>query len=639
MDKEEALNEFLKGLRIVLNNALAYNKDHPYFRKSVEAFKQKLDALFPFLNPIKINIAPGSLFIDGRLMEKLALYVDLASMFHMRKIKTLEIRQDLSLDELIDFLSSISLPVKEILKKGGLEGILKEKDAHIFVEGLDYSSLLQAQGEESRDVWAYLFNQAITKDDADKIDEFANNFETIITKFRAKELFEDEDLGKSVFNFLDYLKTKGKDKLYNCVKGLFKLALRDTNIPLDEKLDKIKIFLQDFETKDLADILFEEISRDEGFNFLSFKVFSQLISADKHKEIAPIFEDKVKDSQILKNNPRIKKKLKELFSLTDPTSAVSFYSNIFYSISEGANLEENLLADFENVEENYHFILLNLFENETDKEKLSLVSKQLLKECHKSAEKGDVEYLRLLWDILDKKSKEETYQADAFQDLDGCISSFVENSCFEGAVGGIDELANRLKKSCLGVDSYMAKIFNEAKLNACSIKLFLRFFPDKLDLFYANLEKKHADFDFLEKMINSLEKTDSPLLLGIFEKIFSFSNNLIKVKILKSMQNLKTHDEKFLFSLLGTGEIFLKKEALIILSREQYALKEALEKLLGIRSPWGKKNKIIMENITVIEEARLKSAQEYLFSLSKRPFFWNANIRKRAREALKNIIC
>jgi hypothetical protein len=45
VDKDEALFDFLKGLRIVLNNASAYPKDHPYFAKSVDDFKQKLDSL------------------------------------------------------------------------------------------------------------------------------------------------------------------------------------------------------------------------------------------------------------------------------------------------------------------------------------------------------------------------------------------------------------------------------------------------------------------------------------------------------------------------------------------------------------------------------------------------------------------
>jgi len=66
MNKEEALNDFLNGLRIALHNTSAYQREHPYFRKSTNDFKHKVDVLFNFLNPIKINIAPNSLFLDGR---------------------------------------------------------------------------------------------------------------------------------------------------------------------------------------------------------------------------------------------------------------------------------------------------------------------------------------------------------------------------------------------------------------------------------------------------------------------------------------------------------------------------------------------------------------------------------------------
>ncbi len=63
--------------------------------------------------------------------------------------------------------------------------------------------------------------------------------------------------------------------------------------------------------------------------------------------------------------------------------------------------------------------------------------------------------------------------------------------------------------------------------------------------------------------------------------------------------------------------------------------KIALDNLLYIPSPWGKKNKLIMENIMVIEEIELKEAEDYLVTLSKRRFFWNRNLRKKASGVLE----
>ena len=313
MAKEEALNDFLKGLRIVLNNASAYSADHPYFRKSVEVFKQKADALIPFLNPIKINFAPESLFIDGKKFEKSMLYVDLAVMFHRRKIKSVEIRAGFTIEELIEFLSSASMPIKEILKQGGIQSILdKIKSRHILIEELDYSAFLQDEGEESKDIWVYLFKETVRKEDSAQINELADNFGSIISKFKAKDLFEDDELRKGLHNFLDYLKNKEKNKFNNCSKELLKHILKDKNVSIDTSLDKAQLLFKDLDNNSLAEALWDQISNNDAFNYSSFQLFSQLVSQDAHKDIALNLGERIKNTQSLKNNPAVRKKIKEL---------------------------------------------------------------------------------------------------------------------------------------------------------------------------------------------------------------------------------------------------------------------------------------------------------------------------------------
>lgn len=75
MNKEEAIEGFIKGLRIAFNNALAYPKNHPYLVKSVEEFSLTIQELLHFINPIELDIAPDSLFIDERYWAKLETYV------------------------------------------------------------------------------------------------------------------------------------------------------------------------------------------------------------------------------------------------------------------------------------------------------------------------------------------------------------------------------------------------------------------------------------------------------------------------------------------------------------------------------------------------------------------------------------
>lgn len=640
MNKEEALNDFLKGLRVVLSNASAYPKGHPYFKKSVEGFKRKADTLLGFSSPIRIGITPDSLFIDGRYWGKVMLYLDLASMFHLRKIKSIEIRKGLTNEELLDFLSSVSRPIKEILRQGGMQNILnREKATHFSIEELDYSQLLKDEGEESKDIWVYLFRQAVDKQDFQAVNRFADNFKEIIGKFKAKDLLIDDELRQNIYNFLAYLKDKEKDKFNNCSKELLRFVLKGKNISGEDKLDKIKAFFQDLNTDDLSEVLLNGITKEEGFNYFSFQLFSQLIREDTHKEIAPNLEKKIKNTETLQNNPKIRKKIKELFSAR-PSFISSIYLKALSSLIVDNSLEGGFSLDRELAHKNYYFTLLHLLREEPDKEKLGLISKQLLKECNRIIQEKNLEDLRLLLDMLDNKRKIDPSLTDFFEELQKCTSCFIESAVFEEETApGLEYFIDGLKRSFLGLGYYFDKIFKEEKVNPYALRLWLKFFPESLTIFYENLEMKHSDIDFLVRIVKSLEKAEHPLSIGILKNIFNFSNNIIKIEILRAMQNLSEYDEEFLFSVLEKEDTLLKKEALVVLVRDEAIRKKTLEKLFSIRSPWGRKNKILIEHIMLIEDTGLKEAKDYLIGFGKRPFFWNKNLRTRASEALKKITC
>jgi len=638
-NKEEVLNEFLKGLRIVINNASAYPKEHPYFIKSVNIFKKKVETLFNFLSPIKINIAPDTLLIDGKYLEKAMLYVDLAAMFHLRKIKSVEFKEGLNNEELIDFLSCVSLPTKEVLRKGGIQNILnKEKSPHIYVEELDYSELLRYKGEETKDIWVYLFKAAIQKQDSVKINSFAENFEKIIGKFKVKDLYEDSELQQNIYNFLTYLKGTAEDKFYTCTRDLLRLLLSDKDISLEQKFVKMRAFFKDITNEDLTDMLLNTISKDDDFNNLSFAVFSRLVDEDRHKEIAPTLERKLKNAEFLKNNPKIRKKVKEIFSVSDDSYILPLYRQAIFWLSEDNISENGASFEREPLHINYRFILLNLLAKESDIQNLDLIAMHLLKECEKINQEKDLWHLKLILEVLDKKMSEDPNLMMPLEKLQECISTIVENSVFEDELFiGIGNFIGLLKKSYLGFNFYLNKIFNEGRVNPNALKLLLKFFPDKLTLFYEQLDKRKSDIDFLAKIIKGFEEIDSPLSLEVLKRVFYFSNNLIRMEILKLMQSFSNYDVEFLFSILKERDIFLKKLVLLILSRDEKIKHTALEELLSIRSPFGKKNKVIMENIMVVEATvgiELKDVREYLTLLSKRRFFWNRDLRKKAIEVL-----
>ncbi|MFA5145607.1 MAG: hypothetical protein WC723_06380 [Candidatus Omnitrophota bacterium] len=637
MNKEETLVDFLKGLRIVLNNASAYPKEHPYFRKSVEVFKQRVDALFPFLNPIKIGITPNSLFIDGRFLEKLNLYTDLAEMFHLRKIKSIEFRQGVSEEELVDFLSSVSGPVREILRRGGIGNVLnREKTPRLYVEELDYSELLRDAGEESKDMWVYLFKTTVENNNLDKINEFADNFEKIIGKFNSRDLFEDAELRQSIYDFLNYLKDKEKDKFYNCTKGLLRIVLKGKNIPEKEKLDKVKVLFKSLNNEDLAETLLEAISKDENFNYLSFTVFSRLFDEDAHKAIAPTLEKEIKNEEFLKNNPRVRKKIKEVFSLPDSSFISPFYRQALSSLSEDSLPGNNFVFDRGLAQTHYRIILLNLLMRGKDIKSLDLVSGQLLKECDKAIEERDLKYLRFLWGALDNKIKEDASLFSSLEALESRISKFIENAAFEEEPPlGLEYFIDTLRKSSLGPDFYLDKIFNEGKVNPFILRLLFRFSSEDYPLFLDNLKRKHSDIELMGKIVKSLEAMDALKALEILKKMFYLSSTIIKIAVLRSMQVLAVGDSGFLLSVLDKEEAFLKREALLALTKNENEKGAALAKLFSIRSPFGRKNKILIEHMAIVEDIGLKEAAGYLGVLSKRPFFWNRDVRKKAAEVLR----
>ena len=66
MNKEEFLEDFFRAFKVTLTNAFSYSKDHPYFIKSVDNLKAKLEAALQFHNPLKIGITDKAIFIDGK---------------------------------------------------------------------------------------------------------------------------------------------------------------------------------------------------------------------------------------------------------------------------------------------------------------------------------------------------------------------------------------------------------------------------------------------------------------------------------------------------------------------------------------------------------------------------------------------
>ena len=637
MNKEEALTDFIKGLRIAINNALAYSRQHPYFLKSTQEFKEKIDGLFSFLDPVKISVTPESLFLDGKYWNKITASIELAQILHQRKIKSVEFKSGLTVSELADCLSFLALQPKEILKKGGLSSLLRDVNSqHISIEELDYSGLLGVRGEATKDIWFYLFNEAVEKQDAQKINEFADNFSEGIKNLSLKKIIEDDKLRGNLHGLLHYLKGEEKEKFLKCSQELSGLFLNSGAQVSADNIDKLKGVFSDLDGNDFADLLLSQTSDTGRLNTLNLELFSRLAGEDKAEKIASRLAEKVKGKAELKNKPALLKKIKNLLTGSDAQTVSPVYHLALGSLIKDISFKDTLFFDREQLQVNYRIIILNLLIQEKDPEGLRMILERLDKEWANINQDKDYKFLGYLLDALRQKDKNGDLPAGVLEDIEKRIGETVENGIWNEAVPeDLAQLADALDKSYSTINFYLDKIFRENKLNIHGLKLFLRFFPEDLDIFYEQLHARHADLEFLNQIIQILASINLPTSLAVLKEVFFSGNDLIKLEVLKAMRDFTVVDTEFLFSLLGEKSIVLKREALRVLRKNDADRKKALELFLGFPSPWGSRNQLILENVKIIDDLWLNEASDYLVAFSKRRFFWNKNLRNKALEVLK----
>lgn len=637
MNKEQALKDFFKCLKVSLKNASLYFDEHPIFLKSVEEAKEKIDILFNFLSPVKVNFTPTSLMIEGEYLEEDKTSAEIAEIFHLRKIKSIEMEKGLTREELAAFLTRVHLPPRDILRGGGLGRILeKENISHISLEELDYSQLLKGEGEEVKDVWIHLFQDALETEDNQKINEFADSFTNIIGKFEMKDFLEDEELQENMIKFFDYLKTTEKDKFRKCLKDLLKSIVRNQNILTEADIERLKKFFSDADADDIAYPLMEEIVTDRKFDSMSFNVFSHLLDRDKHEGVAISLANIFRKEDSLEKKPEIREKVRELL-LGTSTAVSKIYQKTLSTFLKEMIFKEELGLDRDLLCKNYRFMLLNIFDSVKKKERLIPVIEKISGEIEGIINQGDFEYLKILIDLLERK-KSELSSEPALEELEKKIFRLVENAVFsEEMHPDIEHFLGALEESFTGFEVYLDKMFNENIIRPHILRLFFKFFPRQFVFFKKNLKEKSSDIVFLDRIMENLKEVESSFSVDALKYIFSLGTHSIKVKALKAMQNLSQIDENFLFLIIKEGHISLKKEALVILKREKNSALKAAEMLLSIPSPLGIRNKALGQNIRILEEVGLEEGREHLIRLSKKKFFWNRNLRREAQGALNKL--
>ncbi len=634
MDQDQLVEDFFRSLRVALTNAFSYSKDHPYFVKSVENFKLKLEETLAVLNPLKIEVTSLGLVVDGKKLTRIGFYDELARLLHQRKIESIEIKSGASLQELIQFLGAISLPQKEFFKKGGLNAFLKRGElAHFRIQELDYSIFLHGVGQECTDVWGYMLKEAVSNNNVVKIDQLADNFGPFIKGVNEKDFFDAEDISTEVNEFLSYLSDKNKEKHNKCLNDIFLWLLRNKKTLNQDKLEKLKSAFNGLSEEEFTTLLKEGFLQEDNFDSLSLQLFSKISGQEDSSKIAKNFFSEMHEMPGLKDNPVVEKKIRNLLSSSpdDPMSAV--YRNTLDSLVKNISFSGNLSFDHQILKENYRYIVLGILATDENTDTLQMVAAILEKELASVFEDNDVDFLKNLWDLLIKRKKEGI---NAVINLERSLSLTIENMALNGTLTLQQEfLLQMVYFPGKEMSLYLDKIFTAEKVNNQVVSLFLRLFPANLDDFYKCVDQKMQDTEFLAGLIEALSQADAPVTISILEYIYSGANELIKVESLKAMRKLKKVDTKFLLRQLNTDSFSLKRELFSVLVLDAQAENDILDLLFKVSSFLGSKNELLIENMQIAFDLQIVQAVSRIHGLSCRRFFWNRKLRAKAKQILK----
>lgn len=635
MNKEEALTEFLKGLHVAINNSLAYSRQHPFFLKTSQDFKDKIDQAFNFLSPIKVSVSPEALSLDGKSWDKLVFSSELARILHQRKVKSLEFIPGETAKELADFLSLLSLQPKEILKSGGLDGLLKkERIQHIRAQDLDYSPLLGSEKEDAKDAWLYLFKQTVESNNEQEIFEFADDFLKGVKNLSVKDIIEDGKLREDLGVFFKHLKNGDREKFSKCSQELSGLVINSASQINPDNIGKLKEVFSNFGNNDFADVFSSQLTGGK-LDVLNLGLFSRLAGEERADKITSSLANDAQAKAGLKNNPALLKKIKDLLSGPDEGNIPATYRTALIALIKDLSSAESFVFDLRQLRFNYRMIILDLFSQEQTPAELSLILKRLDGEWEDVAKEKDFKFLKNL--LITLRQNKPRIPPEASDKIEGNICRIVENCIWDTEpLEELGYIVGNLEKVFSPPDFYLDKIFEEKKLRVYGVRLFLKFFPSQLGVFYERLKGESSDLEFLGQIAETLGPIDLPVSLAVLKEIFSLGGDLIKIEALKAMRVSYSFDPEFLFPLLKDKDTILKKEALAVLLRDEASSRRAMDILLGIRNPWGLGNRLILENILVVEEANARVARDYLVGFSKKRFFWNKGLRDKALEVLES---
>jgi hypothetical protein len=328
--------------------------------------------------------------------------------------------------------------------------------------------------------------------------------------------------------------------------------------------------------------------------------------------------------------------MEELVADSSSPMISEIYRNTLATLLREISFKEELSFRKDVLSMNYRFMLLNIIEREKSPDETMTLLKMIFEEWKNITEQKDYEYLKALYDILRAK-KEDLFIDPDYKKMNIKIVNFIERTILDGELSFYFEFfINSIDKSTLDVNVYLDILFTEGKVTPYTLKAFFKFFKEYLFYFNLNLDEYSSDSKLIDKFISSLGMIDSAISHMTLKNIFQSGKRGTKIKALQAMQNLPAYESKFLLPILNSKDFQLKSEAFVILMGDENERNKILQKLFSIPSPFGIRNKRLLENLTIVENKEMKTAKPYLITLREKKNFWNKKHRERAKGILEN---
>lgn len=638
MKEDSGLIDFLKVFRLAVRQAALYPEDHPAQIAFLLELKEKIELLLTNRDSIKIGITPRALKLEAGPILSDPFSHEMAKFLHSRRIQALELSKGVTVEELRALIKSLAKSGRESDATREIKLTLNDKDRpHVKVQWLDYTPLLQAEGgEEIEDVWAYLLEQALRGRERKEVQLAVSGLTHGLERFPLKNLGSLDRVWPQWPAFFSLLKEKDK-KAYKTmasavVKNVMKEPLTSPSPVLEERLSSL---FDNFDEETLAASLAEIFREDPLFDSVKLSCWFRLTKTKKQGLLATFFERQLESKLFSGPVSFYRQKLTSLIQGYSTNPYPVPYYQAFLSLLEKLPAEERARLSREELWK--HEITLCLFLAQEEKRpeevipQFELLSRSLTRMIEERAFFLLKSFHRFLVERANLLSSHEDYPGTLRR-----LTGFVEELILaEEDFPEKDYFVASLKKSALGVNYYLEKIFGEGRVSPAILQLFFRLFREHIFYFDINLEEKAKDRAFLEKMIAALSGVDSPASFVALKNIFNLGDASLRSQALRAMALISTLDENFLWPHFLKPPLSWQREALLLLRKKPPALEKALNLLFNQPSPLGLNNRRLVEAANLVGEIGVIEARPYLYLLAGRRFFWNRRLRQAARRALE----